>query len=275
MTEKIEISYPNIKQSWGIVGISILCMIVFSPVILLLNKLTGKEIAFLVYYLFAMGTTFWIAHQKRKKWLHVTEYNFDLSSAKIIILISFTVIAIQTGVISPIVKLIPMPDFMKKVFLESSIQNGVFSFITVVIAAPVLEELIFRGIILNGFLKIYSPVKSILISSILFGLIHFNPWQFIGAFIIGIFSGWVFYKTGKLLLSILIHFVNNLLAFSWMYFMDAETMMDKPLTELYGGALNLFAILLGAIIIAVICLHLLRLELNNIQINNSSRQPYG
>lgn len=45
-----------------------------------------------------------------------------------------------------------------------------------VIAAPVLEELIFRGMMLEGLLKKYSPVTSIIISSILFGVAHLNPW---------------------------------------------------------------------------------------------------
>jgi membrane protease YdiL (CAAX protease family) len=200
------ISYPNIKQSWGIVGICILSMILFSPVSILLNIFTGKEISFLIYYLLSMGATFWIAHLKRRKWTDVDEYNFAFSSAKIAMLVSLAVIAIQLGIVSPVVSLIPMPEFMKDIVLEFAMRNGIFSFIAIVIAAPVLEELIFRGIILNGLLKRYSPLKSIVISSILFGVVHLNPWQFVAAFVIGIFSGWVYYKTKKLTLCILIHF---------------------------------------------------------------------
>lgn len=263
MTEENRISYPNIGQAWGIVGISILSMILFSPVNILLNTITGKEISFLIYYLLAMGSTFWIAHLKRKKGTSVSGYNFDFGSAKIIILVSIAIIAIQIGIISPVVSIMPMPEFMEKVFLELAKGNGVFSFIAIVVAAPILEELVFRGIILDGLLKKYSPIKSILISSILFGVVHLNPWQFIGALIIGIFSGWVYYETKKLTLSILIHFVNNLFAFGSMYFMDLETIMDKSLTELYGGFLNLIVITFGAVVVTVICLYFLRLEIMN------------
>src|SRR5688572_11791697 len=105
MADENKISYPNIKQSWGIVGISILAMILLVPVSLLLENLAGRELSFLVYYIMAMGATFWIAHWKRKKWTNISVYNFEFSSAKIIILVSITVVAIQTGVISPLVSL--------------------------------------------------------------------------------------------------------------------------------------------------------------------------
>ncbi len=196
---------------------------------LILNDILGKELSFLVYYLLAMGVPFLIVHSIRRKRTGIKKYDFSLSSIKIMALVSISAIAIQAGIISPIVSALPMPESIQKLFIEFAKQNGVFSFISVVIAAPILEELIFRGIILNGLLKRYSPVKSIILSSILFGLVHLNPWQFIGALIIGVFSGWVYYKTKKLSLSILIHFANNLLAFVGMYFTDAEAMMTEPL----------------------------------------------
>lgn len=186
--------YPTIKQGWGIVGISILSMVVFGVVYVLLNPIVGQEATFLIYYLLSMGTAFWIAHQNRIKWTNVSIYNLELSSAKTILLVSIAAIAIQIGVISPIASLIPMPEFMKDIFIELAKQNGVLSFAAIVIAAPLLEELIFRGIILDGFLKRYTPTTSILVSSTLFGVVHLNPWQFVAAFAIGIFSGWVYYK---------------------------------------------------------------------------------
>jgi len=262
MIEKEKNHYPNVGQSWGIVGIAILSTLLFSPVNIILNTVLGKEISFLVYYLLAMGVPFGIAHLIRNKRTGISKYNFSLSSMKIMVLISISIIAIQTGIVSPIVSSLPMPEIMKKIFLEFANQNGIFSFIVIVIAAPIIEELIFRGIILNGLLQRYSPVKSIIISSVLFGIVHLNPWQFISALIIGLFSGWVYYRTRKLTLSIMIHSVNNLFAFVGMYFMDAETMMNESLTELYGGFTNLILITVGAITVSIICVFLLRKEFN-------------
>src|SRR3546814_14754915 len=103
---------------------------------------------------------------------------------KIMGLVSITIIGIQTGITSPIVYSIPMPEFMQKLFLEFANQNGIFSFMTIVIAAPIIEELFFRGIILEGLLQRYSPVKSIILSSILFGIVNLNPWTFIIALLV-------------------------------------------------------------------------------------------
>lgn len=78
---------------------------------------------------------------------------------------------------------------------------------------PVCEEIIFRGIILKEFLKTYNPQKAIVFSSIIFGAIHMIPLQMIGAFFIGLVLGYVYYKTKSLWLPIVLHILNNLVAF--------------------------------------------------------------
>ena len=272
MIEKKENYYPNIGQSLGIVGILILSMLLFSPVNLILNDMLGKEISFLVFYLLSTGVPFGIVHLIRNKKTGINKYNFSLSSVKIMVLVSISAIAVQTGITSPIANLIPMPEFAKKMFLELANQNGIFSFIAIVIAAPILEELIFRGIILDGLLKRYSPAKSIIISSVLFGIVHLNPWQFIGTLIIGLFLGWIYYKTKKLTLTIIIHFVNNLIAFMMMLFTDTGTMINKSLTEFYGGFINLILIIAGAITVFIISVFLLRKEFKRLKIDKGSTQ---
>jgi hypothetical protein len=57
-----------------------------------------------------------------------------------------------------------------------------------------------------------KPAWAIVISALFFALIHMNPWQALNAFIIGVVMGYLYYKTGSLLLTMLIHFVNNGLA---------------------------------------------------------------
>jgi Predicted metal-dependent membrane protease len=269
MIEETETSYPDIRQSWGIAGICILSMVLLIPVSILLNPVAGKEASFLVYYLLAMGAAFYFAHCNRQKKTGVSEYNFGPGSARIMVLVSIAVIALQTGIITPLTGMVPMPEFMKNIFREVSGRN-IFSFLTLVIAAPIFEELIFRGIILDGLLKKYSPTRSIVISSILFAVVHLNPWQFIAAFVIGIFSGWVYYKTSNLTLSILIHAVNNLMAFISMSFLDGEAMLDKSLLELYGGSLNLILVIVGAVAVAAISIHYIRIEIKKTAIDFAS-----
>ncbi|WP_238586888.1 CPBP family intramembrane glutamic endopeptidase [Chryseobacterium sp. Leaf405] len=89
--------------------------------------------------------------------------------------------------------------------------DPVLMVITAVIMAPIFEEIIFRGIIQKGLMnKGVEPWKAILFSSLLFGLIHGNPWQFVGATLLGGVLGLVYYKTKSLLLPMLLHGFNNL-----------------------------------------------------------------
>lgn len=82
-----------------------------------------------------------------------------------------------------------------------------------VIFAPIFEEIIFRGIIQKGLInKGLKPKNAVLISAIVFGIVHQNPWQFVGAVLLGYVLGIVYWKTKSLLLSILLHSFNNLLS---------------------------------------------------------------
>lgn len=82
-----------------------------------------------------------------------------------------------------------------------------------VVTAPIVEETIFRGMLLNGFLKHYSIKKSILLSALLFGIIHLNPWQFVTAFSVGIMLGWWYTKTGSVIPTIFGHALFNGMSF--------------------------------------------------------------
>lgn len=83
------------------------------------------------------------------------------------------------------------------------------AFTKVAIVAPVIEELIFRGIILNGFKRNYSPAKAVVISALLFALFHLNPWQFPATFVLGLLLGWIFIRTDNIILAIVGHSINN------------------------------------------------------------------
>lgn len=97
--------------------------------------------------------------------------------------------------------------------------------IMAVIMAPLFEEIVFRGIIQKGMINNgVAPKYAILISSIIFGLIHGNPWQFVGATLLGIVLGTVYYKTQSLLLPMLLHCFNNLLSTILMEYNQTESL---------------------------------------------------
>jgi hypothetical protein len=83
------------------------------------------------------------------------------------------------------------------------------SLLALVVVAPVGEELLFRGLILNGFLSRYSVRKAIVASALLFGAFHLNPWQFVGATLAGLLFGWWYVQTRSLIPCIVGHSLFN------------------------------------------------------------------
>lgn len=77
------------------------------------------------------------------------------------------------------------------------------------ILGPIFEEFFHRGVILNGLLKKYSVKKSILLSSLIFGVIHLNLPQMLNAFLFGILLGYIYIKTKSLYSCIFAHIIAN------------------------------------------------------------------
>lgn len=103
-----------------------------------------------------------------------------------------------------------MRNILQKIYLYLE-KYPVSGCITIGIIAPIVEEVLFRGIILQGFLNYgYKKVNSLLLSSFIFSVPHVTPWQMVGAFFLGITIGWIFLHSQSLVLVIFLHLVNNL-----------------------------------------------------------------
>ena len=115
---------------------------------------------------------------------------------------------VNTELINLVNVVLPMPDFVTGIF-EKLAGGGAAAIITIVVIGPVMEELLFRGIILRGFLARYKPVTAIIVSSLLFGLLHLNPYQFVAAMILGVIFAWLVLRTGSLWPSVFGHVLYN------------------------------------------------------------------
>lgn len=97
--------------------------------------------------------------------------------------------------------------------MSSSMTGGWYRFLTgglgaIVLAcliAPVVEEMLFRGIILRSFLRQYPPGVAIVHSAAVFGMAHLNMYQFMLAFLLGLLLGKLYERTRSLLPSMLVH----------------------------------------------------------------------
>lgn len=112
-------------------------------------------------------------------------------------------------------KVLPPPAWFMELFArlfdsDLGVWGGI---LRVVIIAPIVEELIFRGVIMSGFMKNYKAAYAIFFSALLFALFHLNPWQFPATFMLGLVLGWLRIRTGSILASIMGHAIHNGLVF--------------------------------------------------------------
>ncbi len=110
-------------------------------------------------------------------------------------------------------KVLPAPPWFWELF--EKVLNHRFGFwgslVKVAVIAPLVEEALFRGIIMNGLMRNYKPWYAILLSGLLFSFFHLNPWQMTYTFFLGLLLGWLMVLTRSLPLCILVHAINNLL----------------------------------------------------------------
>ena len=119
----------------------------------------------------------------------------------------FIVILAANIVLEPLVELLPgTPDYEKMLGL------GGWALLSTVVCAPVFEEFIFRGIILESTRHRFGVIAAWLISSLCFGLAHILPSQIVATSVIGLILGYVYIRSGSLFSGIVLHALNNALA---------------------------------------------------------------
>ena len=104
---------------------------------------------------------------------------------------------------------------------------------------------------MQGFLKNYSPVKAIVWTNVLFGLAHLNPWQFVGAFLMGVLISWVYYKTRNLVLPVLMHTVNNLTSYLFLYLSDVP-ISEASLEDVFAAPSVYYSLIAGGAILLIL-----------------------
>jgi membrane protease YdiL (CAAX protease family) len=80
----------------------------------------------------------------------------------------------------------------------------------VVVGAPLVEELFFRGLLLRALAHRFGPVAAIVGSSLAFGLVHYQPLQFLGLVAFGVAQALLAWRTGRLGPGLVSHAVFNL-----------------------------------------------------------------
>lgn len=110
-----------------------------------------------------------------------------------------------------------------------------WGYVAVGILAPLTEEVVFRGAILRTLLGMMSKRNhwvAIMISAAIFGAVHGNAAQFVNALFMGLLLGWMYYRTRSLVPGILLHWVNNTMAYILTNLLPQT---DGKLIDLFHG----------------------------------------
>jgi len=120
------------------------------------------------------------------------------------------------GVFLSILKLnfkISLPGFSEQQdILKLFPQSGPLFYMTIIkatILAPILEEIIFRAGLLKNLMSKYSTYSSVIVSSLIFSLIHFQLEVFGALFVISLLISRLYIKTGTIIAPVLFHIINN------------------------------------------------------------------
>jgi membrane protease YdiL (CAAX protease family) len=108
---------------------------------------------------------------------------------------------------------LPMPETLAKSLEETLIFHSVSEFLVlilgVVIIAGFVEEMLFRGFFQGAMEQVTDVTRSVLITALVFTMIHFNPWWAVEILVLGVFLGVMTWRSNSIFPAVVVHCVNN------------------------------------------------------------------
>lgn len=150
-----------------------------------------------------------------------------------------------------------LPNIAEEAF--DTIMKDRMGYFVIGLLAPLTEEMVFRGAVLRSLLQWkQNPWVGIVISAILFALIHMNPVQMPHAFLVGLLLGWMYYRTDSIIPGVVYHWVNNTVAYV-MYNLYPDPNMT--LMDLFGSQRAILMALVFSLCIFLPSLYQLNMRL--------------
>ncbi len=145
--------------------------------------------------------------------------------------------------------------------------RGIYMILAIVVLAPIFEELICRGIVLEAVRRKHGAWMGCLASALVFGFMHIQPQLVINAFACGLILGYIYLRTRSIFAPIILHSINNLLAYIFIIFgisrlSLADIVSDKTIYFL------IYCASVGVVILSVVAISK-RLKQYDEQMNNS------
>ena len=212
--KQINNDYPTHKQTFAVLAITIVLTSVIGAIAILLNF--SRTQIFLIEIMTIVPAYFFVVKNNfsRKKVFRLNPVSKDVIISAILIGLALTVLSDEVDRIIQI--FFPMPDIILEAIETSLKINSISDFLIITISAVFLaafcEELLFRGFLQTSLENTFDITKAIMLTALIFAIVHFNPWWTIQLILFGIFLGVVAWKTNSIIPSIIIHFMNNAIA---------------------------------------------------------------
>lgn len=158
--------------------------------------------------------------------------------------------AIFLSILSKFTPLLEIP-----IPIPSNIRIYLASIFVFAVGPGICEEIMFRGVLIRAYESL-GVKKAIVLTSILFGIFHFNIFNLVGPIFLGLIFGITLYKTNSIYAPIVGHITNNSIAVTLGYFIRKNTEnMDTKMIESQPG-IDIIGIVI-LIIFLLLCSYML------------------
>lgn len=182
--------------------------------------------------------------RKDKFFTYIALRKFKLSDALLIGILGVFFNILIVGLVTISADILPIQDKMEQYqALMEPLMNSPFPlvFLVVSVSAPLFEETIFRGIVLNDFKKVVPVWLAVVIQGVLFGVFHMNWIQGVYASVLGIVLGVICLKYKSIWAPIIMHFTYNTTSFLLdIVFKEDTSMLLISAIGLIGSAVMVF-----------------------------------
>lgn len=210
---------PKPFPTWGdllaFLGIFLLCTLISGIIVIPLLRLSDSIsqqavtfVSYLVQFSLTIGLLLFYRRSRGGEG-RLLKFSFKWFNAALILWGVLLVFMIGV-VIEPLLDIFP-DSYLE--MLNQAVGRGGWAIVTTIIVAPIMEEILFRGIILESVRSRFGTMRSILISAAIFGIIHIIPQQVINAFFVGLVLGFIYVKTESIFSVMILHAINNALAY--------------------------------------------------------------
>ncbi|MGH7565127.1 MAG: lysostaphin resistance A-like protein [Gemmatimonadota bacterium] len=215
-TERGRRPYPGLLRTLGLLGAIVVLGAAFMQVVLVIFPGWPEIAQMAVPTQFALAVVVvWAVLRSDRPWREALGlHRLDRRHLPPLLLILVGSVTVFIEIYVVIQRLVPVPDEFERMLRDLlEMTNPADSLATLVIAvavAPVLEEALFRGVILHGLARRHGPQSASFWTAVFFSLFHvYNPWQVIPTFFLGLVLAWLVLTTRSLLASIGIHTLFN------------------------------------------------------------------